>query len=188
MKRILFALAALSLVVGTSFATTRAVWSDTVTITNNQVQTGNADLQVSTDSGSSWNTTTRAASMVISGLIPGSDDNAYSFSLWNASTPGVDFGLTGQITTVTGAGTDESQLELAVYENGATPGDTSTESSAWISLADWQSSARDLNSTISPGTGNTKDYRIAARLLSSATNDWQGRTVTMTFTVLGTQP
>lgn len=189
MKRILFALAALSLAVGTSIATTRAVWTDTVTVTNNQVQTGTADLQVSkTYGGGSWNTSTVTSSMVISDLIPGGEGDNYSFTLWNNSTVGVDFDLTGQITAVTGAGSDESQLELAVYEESATPGDTFTESSDWISLSDWQSLTRDFNSTITPGIGNIKNYRIAAKLLPSATNDWQGRTVTMTFTVTGTQP
>lgn len=189
MKRILLALAALSLAVGTSIATTRAVWSDTVTVTNNQVQTGTADLQVSkTYGGGSWNTSTVTSSMVISDLIPGGEGNNYSFTLWNNSTVGVDFGLTGQITSMTGAGADESQMELAVYEETATPGNPLTESSDWISLADWQALARAFNSTLTPGIGNIKNYRIAARLLSGATNDWQGRTVTMTFTVTGTQP
>ena len=44
-----FALAALSIAVGTGFATTRAVWTDTVTVASNQVVTGTTDLQVSTD-------------------------------------------------------------------------------------------------------------------------------------------
>lgn len=173
-------IAALSLAAFSTFAT----WSDTVTVTNNQVQTGTADLQVSTNSGGNWDTSTRASSMVLSDLIPGGEKNGYSFSLWNNSTPGLNFDTFGQITFATGAGADESQLEIAVYENGSSP----AAGSGWISLANWKVAPGSFNSSILPGLGNFKNYTIAARLLSTATNDWQGRTVTFTLTVTGQQP
>ena len=191
MKRIILALFVLATSSVLGYNTTRAVWTDTVTVSNNQIQTGTADLQVSIDNGGVQNTTTGASSMILSGLIPGGSNNGYSFSLWNNSTTGVNFGVKGQITAVTGIDpvvTNPSKLEIAVYETGATPGLTTTASSAWISLADWQTTTRDLNSVLTPGTGNTKNYRVAVRLLSDADNEWQGKTVTMTFTVTGTQP
>ncbi len=184
MKRIFLALIVLISAGALAFATTRAAWTDTVTVTNNQIQTGTADLQVSTDFGSTWNTGTKASSMVLTNLIPGNDTNAYSFSLWNASTTELNFTVSGQITTVTGTdGVDESQLEIAVYEIDSIP----ETGSGWISLANWQIIDRVLDSIINSGISNAKDYRIAARLLSSATNDWQGKTVTFTLTLTGTQ-
>lgn len=167
-----------------AFTTTRAVWTDTVTVTNNQIQTGTADLQVSTDSGGSWDTATRPSSMVFIGLIPGGSTNAYSFSLWNNSTPGLNFATSGRITVVTGAdGVDQTKLQIAVYEDGSTP----EAGSNWFSLADWQGGERTFNSTITQGIGNFKNYRIAAKLLDTTGNDWQGKTVTFTLTLTGTQ-
>lgn len=184
MKKILLSLAILVTALSLAAYTTFATWSDTVTVTNNQVLTGTADLQVSTNSGGNWNTSTGASSMALADLIPGGEKNGYSFSLWNNSTPGLNFDTSGQITAATGAGADESQLEIAVYENGSSPAD----GSGWISLADWKTAQRSFNSSIVPGFGNFKNYTIAARLLSTATNDWQGRTVTFTLTVTGQQP
>ena len=184
MKRIFLALIVLISAGALAFTTTRAVWTDTVTVTNNQIQTGTADLQVSTDSGNTWNTSTKASSMVLANLIPGSEASAYSFSLWNASTTGLNFTVSGQITAITGADeVDKSQLKIAIYETGSTP----ETGSGWISLADWQITNNLLNNTLNPGISNAKDYRIAARLLSSATNDWQGKTVAFTLTLTGTQ-
>ena len=187
MKRIFLALIVLISAGALAFTTTRAVWTDTVTVTNNQIQTGTADFQVSTDSGNTWNTSTKASSMVLANLIPGSEASAYSFSLWNASTTGLNFTVSGQITAITGADeVDKSQLKIAIYETGSTP----ETGSGWISLADWQTVERIFNSTINsgnPGSGGSKNYQIAAKLLSSATNDWQGKTVAFTLTLTGTQ-
>ena len=187
MKRILFALAALSLAVGTSIATTRAVWTDTVTVTNNQVQTGTADLQVSTAGigGGAWNTSTKAATIVLADLIPcGAYKQNYDFSLWNNSTTGLNFNISTQVTSATGMGAvDQSKLLLALYENGTDPDVTG---SGWISLTNWQLSQRTLNSLLT--SSSIKDYRLAAKLDATAANEWQGLTVTLTFTVLGTQP
>ena len=184
MKKILLSLAILVTALSLAAYTTFATWSDTVTVTNNQVLTGTADLQVSTNSGGNWYTSTGASSMVLADLIPGGEKNGYSFSLWNNSTPGLNFDTSGQITADTGAGADESQLEIAVYENGSSPAD----GSGWISLANWKAAQGNFDSSIIPGIGNFKNYRIAAKLLSTATNDWQGRTVTFTLIVTGQQP
>jgi predicted ribosomally synthesized peptide with SipW-like signal peptide len=172
-----------------TYSTTRAAWTDTVTVTNNQIQTGTADLQVSTAGigGGAWDTTTKSASIVLTGLIPGGAyKNDYDFSLWNNSTTGVNFDITVQTTSVSGTGgADESKLLLALYENGQDP---DTQGSGWFTLAQWQAAARSLNSVLNPGAGSTKDYRLAAKLDSTAGNEWQGKTVNMTFTVTGTQP
>lgn len=181
MKRIYLALltsiAALSLAGFTTFAT----WTDTVTVSNNQIQTGTADLSVSTNNGATWNTATSASSMNLTGLVPGGSSSGYSFSLRNDSTPGVNFDIFGQITSVAGAGADQTQLEIAIYESGSTP----SAGSGWVTFSDWQSTARAFNSTVTQGLANSKHYEITARLKNTATNDWQGKTVTFTLTVNG---
>ena len=78
---------------------------------------------------------------------------------------------------------DQSKLLLALYENGTDPDVTG---SGWISLTNWQLSQRTLNSLLT--SSSIKDYRLAAKLDATAANEWQGLTVTLTFTVLGTQP
>ena len=181
MKRIVIGIITIIAALSLAVYTTRAVWSDSVTITGNQIQTGTADLQVSVDSGTNWNTNIVVSTLILNNLVPGGQAYAYAFSLYNASTPGVTFNLTGQITDVSGAGADESQLEIAVYEDGNTP----ESGSGWISLSGWQTSNQSFNSSLNQGLGNTKNYQIAARLKTTATNDWQGRTVTFTLTVTG---
>lgn len=185
--RIIFALVTLIAAGFLTLTTTRAVWTDTVTLSNNQVQTGTADLQVSTAGvgGGAWDTASKTASIVLSDLIPGGAyKHNYDFSLWNNSSSGVNFNISAQITTVTGTGgVDQSKLLLALYENGQNP---DLAGSGWISLADWQTTQKSLNGLLNSGA--IKDYRLAAKLDSTAVNEWQGKTVTVTFTVMGTQP
>lgn len=184
MNRIYLAFITIVVVLGIAGFATYAAWSDSVTVTNNQIQSGTADLQVSTNNGTTWNTTTSASSFSVSGLIPGGSESAgYVFSLKNESSSGVTFNTSGQISSVAGAGSDESQLEIAVYETGS----SATDGSGWISLSDWQSSQRTFNSSLSTGVSNVKHYQIAARLKSTATNDWQSKTVGFTLTVNGQQ-
>lgn len=183
MRKILIALVISLIAISLATLSTRAAWSDTVTVTNNQIQTGTADLQISTDNGSSWNTSSKQSSLVINNLVPNSEKNGYSFSLWNASTTGVNFGLSGQITAVVGAGADENQLEIAVYKQGSTP----TNGTGWITLADWKSASQSLNNSINTGIGNFQNYNIAARLKDTAENDWQGKNVIFTLKIDGQQ-
>lgn len=184
MKKIILALITCIVAISLAAYSTFAVWTDTVTVSANRIQTGTADLQVSTDSGSSWNTTTKASSMVLTGLIPSGDTNGYSFSLWNASTANLNFTTSAQITADSGVGTaNPDKLEIAVYDSTTTP----EAGSGWITLTNWRSGYRSLTSTVNQGISNFKNYKIAARLLSTADNQWQGKTVTFTLTVLGTQ-
>lgn len=185
MKRIILALMLSVTVAGVAFANARAVWTDAVTVGNNQIQTGTADLQVSKD-GSTWNTTTVDSSMVLTGLIPGSSTSGYSFSLWNASTTGLNFNTSGRISAVSDIGAaDPTQLEIAVYEDGATP----ETGSGWVTLTNWQGvTEKTFSSTLLPGISNYKNYRIAARLTTAADNEWQGKTVIFTLAVTGAQP
>ena len=186
MKRILFALAALALAVGTSFATTRAVWTDTVTVASNQVVTGTTDLQVSTDNGTSWSTTSMSSALNQTGLIPGPVVNAgYVFSLRNLSSTPLNFTLGGRITpaTVIAGAPDKTKLLIQVYDF-----DTPANATAWQTLADWEAASAGgitFNSTLNNGVA--KRFGINVQLDGTADNTWQGRTVTFSIEAMGTQ-
>ncbi|MBI5449552.1 hypothetical protein HY948_04535 [Candidatus Gottesmanbacteria bacterium] len=189
MKRILFALAALSLAVGTSFATTRAAWTDTVTVTSNEVQTGTADLRVATDGTSTaasgnWDTASQTSVFSVTGLVPGdTPKELYSFSLYNNSTNPIAFSLAGQITTSTitpDSGVDKTKLLLQVYNY-----DTPAEVSAWKTLEEWEAGTVSLGSNLSNAT--VKRYGIKAQLDIDALDEWQTQVVDFTLTVTGTQ-
>lgn len=178
MKRIILALAMIVLAGTTAFATTRATWTDTVTVTNNQVQTGTADLQVATTGG--WDTTAASSSFVVSNLIPSSTpiDGGLSFWLRNSSTSPIAFSLTGQISP-TGVVQDKTKLWIQVYDMDS--GDTS----AWATLAQWEATPQNLTSTLA--TGVQKSYGIRVELDPTALDEWQGKTVTFSLVVVGTQ-
>lgn len=184
MNRVYLAFITIIVAIGIASYTTFAAWSDSVTVSNNQIQTGTADLQVSTDNGTIWNTATSASSFNVTGLVPGgAESSGYSFSLKNESSSGVIFNISGQITSVEGTGADQTQLEVALYETGS----TSAGGSGWFNLSDWQSTQKAFNSVLNTGASNVKHYTMSARLKSSATNDWQGKTVRFTLTVNGQQ-
>lgn len=186
MKRILLALAMIVLAGTTAFATTRATWTDTVTVTNNQVQTGTADLQVSTDNGVNWDTSTSVSAFNLTGVIPGpTSAGSYAFSLRNNSGSLVNFTLGGKISAATGltGGADETKLWIQIYNI-----DIPAEATAWQTLAQWKaalSGGINFNSTIDNGAA--KRYGIKVQLDPTADNNWQGQTVTFTVEVLGTQ-
>ena len=185
MKRIALAVATIVTSLSLAGMTTFAAWTDTVTVTNNVVQTGSVDLQVSNNNGVTWNTSTTASSMVISGLVPGAaTTDAYSYSLWNNSSAGADFSLTGQITAsaiAPTAGVDKTQLMLTVYRT-----DTNADESVEMSLAAWEAAPQALTTSLVQGA--TRNYGIRARLASTALNEWQGQTVTFTLSVIGSTP
>lgn len=183
MKRILMSFALIALLGGSAMLRTRAAWTDAVTVTNNQITTGTVDLEVSTDYGSTWNSTSAASTMVLSNLAPGAAaTSAYSFTLRNVGSVG-PLTLTGQVTASNispTAGVDKSQLMVQVYDLAT--GDVSSEAT----LTAWESGAQTLTSTLAPS--ETKHYGLRSRLLTTADNTWQGQTVTFTLTVIGSQP
>lgn len=186
MKRILLALAALSLAVGTSIATTRAVWTDTVTVASNQIVTGTTDLQVSTDDGSTWSSTSMSSAFSQTGLIPGPVvDGGYAFSLFNNSTSPLNFNIGGRITpaTVIAGAPDKTKLWIQVYDL-----DNPVDATAWTTLADWEAAGAggiDFNSTLDNAV--TKRYGMNVQLDGTAENEWQGKTVTFSIEAMGTQ-
>lgn len=183
MKRIAIAIATTISALSLAGLTTFAAWTDTVTVTNNIIQTGTADLDVSTDGGLTYFDSTAGSTMVLSGLVPGAAaTEAYSFSLINNSSAGVTFDLTGQITSsviVPTAGVDKSQLMIEIY-NTTTAGTEVAE----MSLTAWEAGATAFTTTLP--SGSARHYGVRARLLGTALNEWQGQTVTYTMTVIGT--
>lgn len=125
---------------------------------------------------------------MLANVIPGAAaTTAYDFSLQNNSTAGVSFGITSQITTISGltGSPDQSKLLLNLYENGTDP-DIGANTTGWVTLTAFQAAAKAVNSTIT--AGNIKDYKLGVKLDSTAANEWQGQSLTFTFTVTGTQP
>ena len=189
MKRIVLAIVIAINALSLAAYTTRAVWSSSVTVSNNKIQTGTANLLVSVDSGTNF-VTSAASTLTLNDLIPGGQTNKSVFSLRNASTTGVDFNINAQVSTIAtlpNANLDLSKLQLSIYESTASA-ELGPGSSGWFSVTDWQSTARSLNSFLVVNSSSSRIYNLAARLLSSADNTWQGQTVTIGLTVTGTQP
>lgn len=189
-KRILVALVALVSALGIGAAATTAVWSDTVTVTNNVINTGNVNLMVSaanypTPNPASFNSTTAASTMVLNNLAPSlTQTGAYSFSLRNDSSAGITLNLTGQVTSTSitpNGGVDKTKLWIQLWN--LTAGIAATTE---ITLADWETLPADAFGSIAAGA--TQDYEIRARLDPSADNTWQGQQVLFTLSVTGTQP
>lgn len=193
MRRIILALVISVAALSLAAYATRAVWSSSVTVTNNKIITGTASLQVSVDGGTTYGSS-QVSSLTLSNLIPGRQQTGVGspvFTLSNeGGTPGVNFNISAQISSISstpGASLDMSKLQLSVYDSTASA-DGGVASSGWFSVADWQSVARSLNSFLVEGRPNARPYTLSARLLSAADNTWQGQTVTIGWTVTGTQP
>ena len=194
MRRIILALVTSIAALSLAAYATRAVWSSSVTVTNNKIITGTANLQVSTDGGSTYGSSAISSSP-ISNLIPGKQDSIDVFKLSNeGGTTGLNFNISAQILSVSstpGASLDMSKLQLSIYDSTASA-NGGVASSGWFSVSDWQSASRSLNSflvqNVLPDRSHARPYTLAARLLSAADNTWQGQTVTIVWTVTGTQP
>lgn len=150
----------------------RAAWSGTVTSGTNYVTSGTADLQVTTQS------------LSLNNLIPGSTarDGGQLFTLKNRSTAAITFILAGQITpaTVIAGSPDKGKFLLQIYDY-----DNPAEASALTNLSDWEAGAVDFNSTLA--AGSEKKYGIKAQLETTADSSWEGKTVSFTIKITGTQ-
>lgn len=197
MRRIILALVISVAALSLAAYATRAVWSSSVTVTNNKIITGTANLQVSIDGGTTYSSQqSLPQEKALQNLIPGGQTSLPDifFLSDEGGTAGVNFNISAQISSVTvtpGTNLDMSKLQLSIYETNP-PSTASAESgpgsSGWFSVADWQSASRSLNSLLIQGRPNAKKYTLAVRLLSAADNTWQGQTVTIGWTVTGTQP
>lgn len=196
MRRIILALVVSIAALSLAAYATRAVWSSSVTVTNNKIITGTANLQVSVDGGTTYGSSQALPQeKALQNLIPGGQTSNDLFNLSNeGGTAGINFNISAQISSISstpGASLDMSKLQVSIYETNP-PSTASAESgpgsSGWFSVSDWQSASRSLNSLLVQGRPNAKKYTLAARLLSSADNSWQGQTVTIGWTVTGTQP
>lgn len=186
MNRIILALVTSVAALTLAGFTTYATWTDTVTVANNQIQTGTVDLMVSADSGANWFTSGATSTMVLSSLVPGGPEvGGYSFSLKNNSTGVTTMTLKAQVNPASiinpTAGVDKTKLEFKVYRT-----DTDVDQTAWTTLAAWE--AGTVNFTDNLNTGDTRNYGIKARLDSSALNEWQGQTATFNLVATGSQP
>jgi hypothetical protein len=179
MKRILLAVVTSLVALSAAAYTTQAAWSHTVTVTNNQVTTGTADLKVYTNKTAVWDSSTSASDFTLTGIVPGSQiDGGHAFWLRNDSTTGVNFNLTG---TITGSGAPEgTNLSIYVYDVGNTG-----NNSGWHTLNEWLAGTVPFGSTLAAGA--QKDYGMWVKLDSGAGNEWINQTVTFSMVVTGTQ-
>ncbi len=192
MKRIFLAVAVSLAAVSLAVFSTRAVWSDTVSVTANMVTTGTADLQVrstpitSQSDHAGFNSSTAVSAFNITDLVPGASRSGYGFSLWNNGGPYIDFNITGKAVSATSSPTllDLSKVQLAVYEATASAG-SGPATSGWINLTDWVANEKAISFLQATGSAN---YNIAVRLSNTVDNSWQGQSVTFGLVLTGTQP
>lgn len=182
MKRILLAVVAVVAALSVAGASTLAWWTDSVTVTDNIIQTGTADLDVSIDGGTTWSDS-KNSPLLLTGLIPGAAaTSGYSFTLVNNSSAGLTFQVTGRVTgsTITpDPGVGKAQLMIELYNTT-----NNVVEVAEIPLTTWEGGAQTFTTTIP--ASSSKDYTVRARLLGTALNEWQGQTVTYEMTVVGT--
>ncbi len=99
MRRIILALVVSIAALSLAAYTTRAVWSSSVTVTNNKIITGTANLQVSVDGGTTYGSS-QVSSLTLSNLIPGGETSNTVFTLSNeGGTTGINFNISAQITS-----------------------------------------------------------------------------------------
>jgi hypothetical protein len=186
MKRFYLALIIFLLSVSNTIVSTRAVWTDIVSVSSNQVITGTTDLQVSTDDGSTWSTTSMSSVFNLTGIMPGLvSSGTYAFSLKNLSSSPLNFSLGGRITpsTVIAGAPDKTKLLIQIYDI-----DTPADATAWKSLAEWEAaSAGGITFNSILNNAATKRYGIKVELDSTANDTWQGKTVIFSVEIMGIQ-
>ena len=198
MKRIFLSLATLIIALTISALATSAAWTDTVTIGNNVIQTGTADLLISTDNcipnivnelavcgGGTFSDGPIDSDYVVTDLIPGQTKSIYSFSVQNNSIGNFQFLLSGRITPLAtivdnAPPVDRTRLRLQLYDV-----ETGDDISGNLSLAQWEAASWSIPPYLLPG--ETINYGIRASLSSSADDNWQDQTVTFSFQVVGQQ-
>lgn len=192
MKKILMSLTILISACSLAFATTHAVWTHNVSVSNNKIITGTTDLRIATDFSQTpnignWNTVSETTDAILGTLIPGSNSQMrYVFSLWNNSLNPLDLALGGKILNVNFEGSnlpsDESKLLLRVYN---LDDEQRIEVSEWKTLTEWQNETILFNSIIE--TGIVKRYGIEVKLDQTAENDWQGQNIIFDMEITGSQ-
>jgi predicted ribosomally synthesized peptide with SipW-like signal peptide len=168
-------LSALTIMGGATFA----LFDDTVTATNNTFAVGNADLQISPDSGG---TATGFADTItgpsFTGMFPG-QTKTFEFWLKNNSQAAIDLDLKADIENIVNATdvTDEIDNTLLVSWVCDTSGNGGLEETptAEFSPRAWQDGGDAGLGTLAPG--EQMICRMFGKLPSSATNDVAGETV-----------
>lgn len=186
MKKILVSLVILTTASSLIFATTRAVWTHTVSIKGNKIETGNAEIQVTTKESpleTDWSNSEQNSNLVLSGLVPGGESKSgYSFSLRNTSTSDIGFNLSGLIPDMqtSDGNPDISELRLRIFDY-----ENPDDGSDWLTLSDWSTVDMPLNLQLPKNT--TKKFGIEARLDSEADDQWQNQNVNFELQIIGTQ-
>lgn len=188
MKKILLSLVTIIASGSLIFATTHAVWTQSVSIEGNKIETGNTDIQITTKenipSEEDWNSSKQSSSLILSGLIPGEQEKSgYSFSLRNNSTSDINFDLSGQISNLSFIGEngpDDSELWIRIFDV-----EDHTKGSEWTTLSDWINNENSFNIKLPKGI--IKKFGMEAKLDSDAGNDWQNQKIGFDMQIIGTQ-
>lgn len=159
---------------------TFAVFDDTSTATNNTFATGNANLQIATDTGSGPGTFVESiAGPNFSGIYPG-QTKTFEFWLKNSSTAQIDLNLDADVSAIS-PDPDGDQLidnTLLVSWVCDTDGDLSLGNntpSSEFSPRDWFNGGSANLGSLTPG--EQMICRMVGRLPSSADNSVANQTV-----------
>lgn len=179
MKRIIFAAVVATVSLSLVTLTTWAAWTSSVTVSNNVITTGSVSLNVSLN-GTDYSKSVSSSTSITS-LMPGRSSVGTVFYVKNDSSTGVNFNLGATGTGIISGGTapaDLTSLKIAIVTHGATPSGTD-----YHTLSEWGSN----QSLGTLNAGASQGYDMYASLDTSAADDWQGRTVTFSTTVTGSQ-
>lgn len=190
MKKILLSMFAVVFAVAAVGSTAYALFSDTVAVEGLTLATGSADLKVNGANN------LPAPTLSVTNVYPGWQ-NGVVFNMSNVSTAPIALDVVAQVTdhsgnwgllspvvqvAVVGYASEGDALAAVANQN---PGLAAVTNTGWQTLATWDASAQALTSALAQGS--TKYFVLWGTVPSSATNDVANKTVTVDFTVTGTQ-
>lgn len=169
---------------GLATATTTAAWTDSVSVTGIEIDTGTTNIQASANN-STWSNTSVNSTFALTGLIPGHEkDGGSAFYIRQTDGDNVNgVSLKGQINTIeldTLAPSEKSKLSIQVYDL-----DNPANNSGWVTLDVWEAGNVSFNSSVTQP--NVKNFGLKVLLDPSAGNEWQNQDLSFTMEVTGTQ-
>jgi predicted ribosomally synthesized peptide with SipW-like signal peptide len=184
LKRIAISLITMVMALTVGAYATTAAWSDTVSVTDNEIITGTLDLQVWAY-GPEWLNTTDNPDAPLAGLVPGDAPTgvgleAFRLRYNNANIPLLNLRARINGTTIDPtAGVNKNRLHIQLYN-------VDDNETYEYTLAQWESGMRAIGTI--PNGNVQRHYEMRAWLDSSAGNEWQGQTVEFDWSIEGAQP
>lgn len=176
MTKVITGLTGLVVTVALAGASAFALFSDTVTVTNAQISTGNADLQISLDNAT-WSEGINFADMfLLDGIFPGYTDTG-TFYLRNNSDSAGDMSVSGLLASRSGnwnALKDKVMVTMQVGDNAPVTG----------SLAAWETE-KALTPTNTLGGGEVVAVTATIMVDSTAGNEIANKTLSTNWEFTG---